>query len=248
MRRSKAAGLAVAGIVFVLSCQNPVNDGPDVPTVPEWYPSTISGYEPYSISLSTGAPVPLEPGLDQTSFTEEEIIGYTAEFIDQRQELIGADSKALRLVSIQKRDETDSLRAEYWNLTYEQIDGYKFEMLWYYGTVSLVIVGGKVNSLSSWVIPVVPVPDEPIVSNEAIRDSLIGEQLTYYDYDGNLLTHEVTEDEPIVFKDLLVFPTLIGSTLEVRLCREVEVGGGKWYLFYDAMTGEKIYVHLAFWA
>ena len=119
---------------------------------------------------------------------------------------------------------------------------YKFEIEMGYGSVGLSTSNGIVILLTSKIIPVMPVPEEPIVSDEVIRESIIGEKLTYYDYGGNLIEYEVKEDA-IVFGDLVIFPTLRENNLEVRLCREVIVGDGlEWSIFYDVITGEKIRV------
>ena len=210
----------------------------------EWYPSTIYGYTPYEVSL--GGPVypfPLNPG--QTEFTQDEVVRYVEELIDQRQELIGADSESLRLVKVKNTYDNPQT----WRLSYERSDAYKFRIV-RYGTVSLTIVSGEVVLLVSRLIPVVPVPDEPIVSDDVIGESLIGEKLTYYDIGGNPIEYEVEEDA-IVFGDLVIFPILrenTENTLEIRLCREVGVRGGNWSLFYDVITGEKIYVRCNIWS
>ena len=114
----------------------------------------------------------------------------------------------------------------------------------WYGTVELSITGGEVRLLVSTVIPEMPVPDEPIVSDEVIRESLIGQVLSYYDKIGPK-EHEIKGDEPITFKELVVFPIIVEDVLEIRLCRELELWleagqGPRWYIFCDVITGELI--------
>jgi len=251
MKRIIVAILLIAGMITFLNCEKVVdnqkksvdNEEKRV-TIPEWYPSTISNYEPYELSVIKPPYVRVELNPGQTEFTEDEFIRCAGQFIDQRKELIGADSKSLTLVKVEK----PSIRT--WRLYYHQTNSYKFEIEMGYGSVGLSTSNGIVNLLTSSIIPVVPVPDEPIVSDDVIRESIIGETLTYYDYGGNLIEYEVKEDA-IVLGDLVIFPLLKEDTLEIRLCRKVEVMQGGvtcWFLFYDVITGENIHVRCDIWS
>lgn len=234
MEKRRLAILILSGIISFSGCKKGVNTPPEF----EWYPSTIYGYTPYSVSFGDE---PLKPG--RTEFTEDEIIRYAGEYIDQRQELIGADSNSLRLIEVTIK-RTDP---QIWHLLYEQINSYKFRVV-DYGTVALSITKGKVVFLESTVIPVVPIPDEAVVSDEAIRERLIGQKLTYYNKIGPK-EYEIKVDTPITFKELVIFPKLREHALEIRLCRELEVRmdpgsgvgqGSRWDVFCDVITGEKI--------
>ena len=86
----------IVGMICFSECEKSVNDKT---SIPEWYPSTIYGYTPYRVSFgSPEYPIPLNPG--HTEFTQDEVVRYVGELIDQRQELIGADLESLRLVEV----------------------------------------------------------------------------------------------------------------------------------------------------
>ena len=239
MKRIIITILLIAVMITFSSCEKVVDNKEKSATIPEWYPSTISNYERYEIRPD----LELNPG--QTEFTEDEIISYTGQFIDQRKELIGADSKSLRLVRVTKV-RNDPQR---WHLSYQQIYSYNFKVVVSrYGSVEFSSSDGKVTSLSSSIIPVVPVPNKQIVSSYFIRESIIGEKIIYYDIGGNPVEIEVRENDKFIFRNLVVFPKIKENTLEVRLCCEMEVvvNGLSWSFFYDVITGEKITVRQNF--
>lgn len=192
--------IALIGMIIFSSCKKSV-DNPS--PLFEWYPSIISEYTPYKIS-SNGPhfPVPLKSG--QTKFTEEEVIRYVAEFIDQRWDFIGADSKSLKLVEVTET----AYDPQSWRLLYEQITPYNFKIakIRGYGTVTLSITKGEIEFLESRVIPVVPIPDEAIVSNDTIRKRLIGQKMSYDSKIGPA-EYEIKPDEQIIFKDLVIVST-----------------------------------------
>lgn len=232
MTRTMCAVLILSGILLLSGCERSVNSPPDF----EWYPSTILGYTPYRVSFSRES---LRPG--HTEFTEEEIIRYAGQYIEQHQELIGADSNALTLIEA-TMNRTDP---QIWHLSYEQNDTYGYRIV-SYGTVDLIVSKGELFLVESRVLPVVPVPDGAVVSDEAIREQIIGQKLTYAGRIG-YEEYEIKADEEIVFEDLVIFPKPSEETLEIRLCREVVVGSGlKWSLFYDVITGELIEVRARF--
>jgi len=244
MQRIIVVILLIAGMITFLNCEKVINnqkknsdDQEKRATIPEWYPSTISNYEPYEMRPD----LELNPG--QTEFTEAEIISYAGQFIDQRKDFIGADLKSLTLVEVKNTRNNP----QGWSLSYEQTYGYGFKIV-NYGTVGLYTLNGKVMVLRSRVLPVVPVPDEPIISDEEIRESLIGETLIYYSKIESYLEYKVKGDETITFRNFVVFPTVSDNMLEIRLCRELELKASgvvkypRWSLFYDVITGELIYV------
>ncbi len=237
MKRIIITILLIAGMITFLNCENIFNNNEKRATIPEWYPSIVSNYEPYELRPFSELNLELNPG--QKEFTEAEIGSYAREFIDQRKELIGADSKSLRLVRVTKV-RNDPQR---WHLSYQQIYSYNFKVVVSrYGSVEFSSSDGKVTSLSSTVIPVVPVPNKQIVSSYSIRESIIGEKIIFYYPSGNPVEVEVRENDKIIFRDLIVFPILRENTLEVRLCCEIEVvvNGLSWSFFYDVINGEKI--------
>ena len=237
MQRIIVTILLIAGMINFSNCENIFNnkeESSDSATIPEWYPSIISDYTqhqkiPYS---------ELNPG--QTEFTEDEIIRYAGQFIDEHKEIIGADSKSLRLVRIVKSQNNPQKR----KLFYQQIYSYNFKIVTSrYGNFEFRSSGGKVTSWSSSVIPVVPIPNKQIVSAHSIRKKIIGQTITYY-LSGYPLEVEVSENDEFIFRNLVVYPLLKEDTLEVRLCCEMEVvvNGFSWSFFYDVITGEKIAV------
>lgn len=233
-------GCDLLGAICDDSEQEPSPPAPSLPADYGWYPTAIPGYAPYDIKPDEA----LKAG--QTEFTEEELLLCASDYIDQRQKLIGADSKTLNLIEIEGRG---AAPFQQWYLLYEHLSSYRHGIV-DYGTVSLWIIEGRVQRVKSKIIPVVRVPDVPVVSEQAIREGLVDQKLYYYSKIESHKEYEITAKTAVTYRQLVILPRVVEDVLEIRLCHGLEVRaepgsepgtGVRWYVFCDAITGETVH-------
>lgn len=126
--------------------------------------------------------------------------------------------------------------------------GYAFPIVNGYGDLSFTL--GKDGSLMQWsstLIPAVALPLRPEVTAESVVEKLVGRAFNYTTIAGQPQSYRVTERAEISVKELVVYPKLEGSKLEIHLAYPIEVGRSlKWTVFVDAITGQELGVRQDF--
>lgn len=224
--------------------------GPSPSIELEEYPSTIPGYSTYRFGLADGQQHEwLSPG--HTVFTRDELVRAASEYLDRRRERIGVGSEGLHLTRIVDMNPERHPGLHWW-LDYEQIASYGLPII-EYGTVTLQINRGRVVTFDARVVPVVPVPSTPLLSNADLQRRLVGNVLSVAQK-VEMFEYTIHLDTPIEYRDLCICPTPAENGLEIRLCRdtvvrvEPEAGLGKWQVYVDVMTGDMLrsWSHLIF--
>lgn len=252
--RTKASRIifwVLPGFLFSLNCREVLNSDMDenlhsegnstrVSPQNEQYPITIPEYNDYRAYLNEFL---LQ---EKVELTKEEVVAQVGKFINKQKTLIGACIESLKLVDPieQRKIYKETGLSQTWFLEYTQ-ENFDFKIVESWGRVRCRVENGMLSFIHSTIIPEVLLPLGPFISNAEIRANLFGETLKFPGKKG-WIEYKVSDDAEITFKDLVIYPIDVGNSLEIRLCRKVElvassIGNRRWVIFYDAITGELIF-------
>jgi hypothetical protein len=199
-------------------------------TPPDLYPVT---YTPRSLQGVTGGikilAAPPEPATQDMALREA-----VKRFIDQWRDLIGADPLTVSLVAA-----TDAADAQ--RLTYRQAS-YAYPIAGNFGEMTVVISrDGRLLQLDDRFIPIVEVPQRPIIDREEAGRRVVGRTFTYSDIAGRPQQVRINNPAEIKVKRVVVAPVEKSDTVEVHLAWEIVAGSSlSWTVYIDAMTGEEL--------
>jgi hypothetical protein len=201
-------------------------------TPPDLYPISYTPRSlvgvPGGIKIMATAP---EPGTEALAQREA-----VKRFIDQWRELIGADPLTVSLVA--GTDAGDAHR-----LTYKQAN-YAFPITGNFGEMTAIITrDGRLLQLDDRFIPVVELPQKPVIDREEAARRVVGRTFTYSDISGRQQQVIVNNPGEIKVKRVVVAPIEKSGQIEVHLAWEIVAGTSlSWTVYIDAMTGEEIRV------
>ncbi|HXG66097.1 MAG TPA: hypothetical protein VNO70_13430 [Blastocatellia bacterium] len=197
---------------------------------PDFYPIT---HTPRSL-LKVNGGLKILPNGPAPDASGTELRQQMKVFIDKWQDLLGADTATVSLVSADSTG--DATR-----LTYRQAS-YPFPVAGAYGEMTAVVSrDGRLLQLDDRFIPVVELPLKPAIERNAAAQGVVGRTFTYSDIAGRPQQVKIGGPEEVSVKRLVVLPIEKGNEIRVHLAWEVMAGQAlSWTVYVDAMTGEEL--------
>ncbi|HEY7545061.1 MAG TPA: hypothetical protein VID27_09275 [Blastocatellia bacterium] len=158
------------------------------------------------------------------------------QFIDRWRDLLGADPDSVSLLEVAEAGEVR-------RLTFKQ-SNYPFPVAGSFGEMIFTLSGeGRLIQLEDRFIPLVEVPTRPEYQRDAARKKVTGRSFSYRDAAGREQREQISSEDEVTVKQLVVLPLEKGNQIEVRLAWEIVAGRAlSWTVYIDAMTGEELKV------
>jgi len=172
---------------------------------------------------------------------ETEIKEALRQFIDlSRDVLTGEDkSAALGLKDLSLVSFIND--GNFYRATFRQVN-YPFPLADGYGELHFAVgKNGGLLQLSSTLLPNVSLPTRTEVKAPSLNEKVLGRELTYTTIAGRPQSYRVTKPEEIKVGELIVYPKVTGSRMEIHLAYPVTVGEGMtWTVYIDAINGTEL--------
>ncbi|MEP7338773.1 MAG: hypothetical protein ABI977_13640, partial [Acidobacteriota bacterium] len=173
--------------------------------------------------------------------SETEIKEALRQFIDLSREVLGGEDKtaALGLKDLSLVSFIND--GNFYRATFRQVN-YPFPIAGGYGELHFAVgKNGGLLQLSSTLLPNVSLPARAEVKLESLNEKVLGRELTYTTIAGRPQSYRVTKPEEIKVGDLIVYPKVTGSRMEIHLAYPVTVGEGTtWTVYIDAINGTEL--------
>jgi len=129
----------------------------------------------------------------------------------------------------------------FYRATFRQVN-YPFPIADGYGELHFAVgKNGGLLQMSSTLLPNVSLPTRAEVKPQSLNEKVLGRELTYTTIAGRPQSYRVTKPEEIKVGDLIVYPKVTGSRMEIHLAYPVTVGEGMtWTVYIDAINGTEL--------
>ncbi|HYL97678.1 MAG TPA: hypothetical protein VEZ90_01900 [Blastocatellia bacterium] len=157
-------------------------------------------------------------------------------FLERWRDLFLADPDATSLVSASHDGNTTVLSFRQTN--------YPYPIAGEFGTFSLSVTqDGKLEQIDDRFIPLVDVPQRPVLERSATAERVVGRTFSINDAPGEPVQVSATDKKQVTVRQLVVLPLKKDKNIEVHLAWEVDVTAGRGCTVYvDAITGESLAV------
>ncbi|MDQ3011441.1 MAG: hypothetical protein M3X11_12140 [Acidobacteriota bacterium] len=124
---------------------------------------------------------------------------------------------------------------------YRQVN-YPFSIAEGYGELHLTVdKNGGLLQWSSTLLPNIPLPVRAEIKPESLKEKILGREFTYTTFAGRPQSYRVTKAEEIKAGELVIYPKVIGSRMELHIAYAVVVGQGMtWTVYVDAINGNEL--------
>ena len=204
-----------------------------VTNTPRLLPTGLGG----RININATPGVNAKPGkLGETELKES-----LRQFIEQTRGILSGEGKNsslnlkdLSLVSFSNDN-------NFHRALYRQVS-YPYPIAEGYGELRLTVgKNGELLQWSSTLLPNVPLPVRAEIKPESLKDKVLGREFTYTTFAGRPQSYRVSKPEEIKAGELVVYPKVMGSRMELHIAFAVVVGQGMtWTVYVDAINGSEV--------